>query len=708
MFCFPQVSLGFSPVVQAPHVEARLVSPVESVVPNRSLWVGVLLKIDPKWHVYWKNPGDSGLPTRIGWVLPEGFTASEIQWPLPQRYPLGGLVNYGYEDQVLLMSEISGTAEAYSSLRRGEDFFVRARVKWLVCKESCIPGKADLELKLPVAQPGVRPLDSQWSGHFSQAKKQLPTQSSHLTATFQSHEGQLWIDIQGPLVSKMNIKQMDFFPGIKGIIENSVYPKSERIGEDQVRVKLKLAEGHSSRPPQVAGVFTYSNRQSSLRRGVEVSGQISGLWKESVASSSEEKTLTDTPKKGENVQPLLWTLFLAFLGGLILNLMPCVFPIIFLKGFGFLKTLDESRSPHEVSRELKHEGLAYTVGVLSTFIGVALILNALRSQGLFLGWGYQLQSPLFVILLTQLFFVLSLSFAGWFEIGSRLTSLGGKLTQTRGLAGPFFTGLLAVIVATPCTAPFMGTAIGVALSQGTWATLVIFAALGLGMAFPYLLLSWFPGVFRFFPRPGKWMETLKEFLAFPLLLTVIWLLWVLSQQVGQNGVTQVTVGLVVLIFSLWLLKKMNQKKSIAWGVFFIGLAVGWGASTPSPKTSFSEAGIIHENGLSWEKFHPDLIARLREEGRIVFVDFTAAWCVTCQVNKKVAIYNDRVISRLKELNVAMVRADWTNADPIITQALQRYGRAGVPLYLVYHGAEDAQVLPELLTPNIILNALTQK
>lgn len=667
--------------VTIPNVRAQLIGEVAAIQAGQPFWVGLRLKIREGWHIYWRNPGDSGLATTLAWTLPAGFTAGEIHWPYPERIPVGPLMNFGYHGEVLLPVQI----QPPKSPPDRETLALQARADWLVCQEDCIPEGADLRLTLPVNSDPV-PMDTRWTGLFAATRRLLPLPAPW-PVSFSGDERTLTLNLaSGPATGR--IAAVEFFPLQDGVIEHAA-PQVLSQGEQDLR--LTVARGTDPDPAEpLAGVIVLRERRDD--------------GDPTTHAFTVEAPRAAPPSPAAAGPGLLQALLLALLGGLLLNLMPCVFPVL------SLKAMNLARHAHEAPGAVRAHGLAYAAGVLTCFTLLALALIALRAAGQQIGWGFQLQSPAFVTLLAYLLFVLGLSLSGAFTFGGSLMGIGSAWADRPGHAGSFATGVLAVVVATPCTAPFMGAALGFALTQNWLVSLTVFQALGMGLALPYLALSFSPGLLRLLPKPGPWLERGKQLMAFPLYATAAWLVWVLGRQVGPDGVAAALTGMILLAFAFWL-AQATRPAGPRWrlagrlgSVLALALALGltrWlggGDATPAARSDSS--------ALVWESFSPARLAELQAAGRPVFVNFTAAWCITCLVNERVALNSVRVAAELAARGVTVLKADWTHRDPAITRTLASFGRGGVPLYVLYP-PQPAQpvILPQLLTESLMLQTL---
>ncbi len=681
--------------VKTPHVEAELVALNQTFQPGMPAQLALRLKIIDHWHTYWQNPGDSGLPTRLTWSLPAGFSAGAIEWPYPKKLPLGPLMNFGYEGEVLHLVTILTPAKTGP----GETITLKAKVDWLVCSDVCIPESADLAITLKAATSTPSP-DANLTAAFAKARGALPGKLTDWTATANIADGKLAIELSPPPGAKVSIGEATFYPLQEDLIANAGKQVWTKTGSG-FRLLVPTADPVNAAIKSVNGVIVALSDwgQTHAGRAVAVSAPLSRSTAGSVAAPS-------SANRGGAANPpsdqlgLVAALLFAFAGGLLLNLMPCVFPVLGIKIMGFAQ---HAQSEPEL---LKKQGVAFLFGVLVSFWVLAGLLIGLRSAGESIGWGFQLQSPLFVTLLAILFMLMALNLSGVFEMGMRLQSAASDLGAAgkRGtLVDAFLSGVLATVVATPCTAPMMGAALGFTLSQPPLLSILVFTAIALGMALPVLALSVFPQWLRFLPRPGGWMVTFKQFLAFPLFATVAWLAWVLGSQRGNDGIAQLLFGLVIVALAAWLYGHWQVSKPlraiiVGAAIAICGLVIAWPDSS-RPETS----GAAVENG--WVPFSTQRLAALRAQNKAVFVDFTATWCITCQVNKRVALNQESVVKRFKELDIVRMKADWTVKDPEITQALAEFGRNGVPLYVFYPAGGEPRILPEVLTPDIVLRGI---
>jgi len=689
-FLFAAGAARAEPVVKTEHVEAQLVSEQASAQPGKPFLVGLKLRMASQWHTYWKNPGDSGLPTRIEWILPAGWKAGPIQWPYPSPLPVGPLMNYGYEDDVVLLSEMTPPADAAPGTAD-----IKAKAQWLVCKEICVPEKGELDLALPVSAAPPKP-DPRYRAHIERALAMLPVAPKGWTSEAAITAKTLIVRVTPPEGTAVPSKAT-FFPEREQLIEPAAPQKVTREGRS-LRFEMKLADPPLKDVTSVAGVAVAASGWPGTdeRRGLEVTAPVVA----SLTAAAGTVAALGPPADAIGGS-VLAALAFAFVGGLILNLMPCVFPVLGIKVMGFVE------HAHGEPRAMRLQGAIFAAGVLLSFLVLAGLMLALRAGGAQLGWGFQLQSPAVVSLLACLFFVLALNLSGLFEWGAFAQSMTSNVTARGRYADAFLSGVLATVVATPCTAPFMGAAVGFTMSQTAGLALAVFAMLGVGMAAPVLLLAHFPAALKKLPRPGAWMEIFKQVLAFPLYATSAWLAWVLGAQAGNDAVFALLLGLVFIALGAWMYGRwahagFRWQPALAVLLGALGIFVAWPTATPP----------THASGMaldaSWEAWSPDKVRSYVAQGRPVFVDFTAAWCVTCQVNKRVALHDSAVAKAFADRNVARLVADWTRQDPSITEALASLGRNAVPVYALYLPGEDApHLLPEVLTPSIVLHAIAK-
>lgn len=710
--------------VEKPHIVVELVSETETLQPGQDLSVALRLTPEPGWHVYWRNPGETGLPPKLNWDLPNGFAASELQWPRPERIDTPPYAAFGYEGAVFLPASISTP----TNLSAGDTVALNAKASWLVCQtESCVPGNADLELTMSV-EPGAPLADARWVEEFVEARQQLPKplQGWKIQAWNEQVDGdpRVMLELLAPDGFDPQLRQVAIYSTVQRALD-STGPHTLWAVTGGLRIEAKpFADLESPLEYLDAvlvadGAWDFEESIQAAAISVPVAAtrpaKIAALTQPSTSDSAVVKT-SAAPIAEPAPTGLALALFLAFVGGLILNLMPCVFPVLSLKILGFVQIA------HNDAAEIRRHGAIFGLGVLVSFWILAALLLLLRAAGHELGWGFQLQSPLFVAAMIFILFSMALNLLGVFEVGTSLTGAVGRFENGSGYRSSFASGALATVLATPCTAPFMGTALGFALTQSAAASLGVFTALGCGMAAPYVLLSWFPKALRGLPRPGAWMETFKQVMAFPLLATSVWLLWVFGLQVGNDALVRLLAALVTIAFAAWMTGRRQSsiargpRRNLAGGgtiALATAAALYLGISAASFPTSSAcaadcDLSVLGERGpRSWIPYSEETLAALRSSGRPVFVDFTAAWCLSCKVNEQVTFSSDEVWQRIAELNMAMVKADWTNGSPEVTRALEGFGRQSVPLYVIYPSNADAApiILPELINPSIVLTQL---
>jgi thiol:disulfide interchange protein/DsbC/DsbD-like thiol-disulfide interchange protein len=677
--------------VRTEHVEAELHAERAGAVAGKPATVGLRLKMDEHWHTYWKNPGDSGLPTKIRWTLPEGWSAGPIQWPHPEAQRVGPLMNYGYSGEVMLLTELTPPANA-----KPGPATIKADAEWLVCKDICIPEKAALTLAFAVSD-GEAPASSGAASLFSKARSSLPAAPSGWTAESLVNGARLTLRVLPPAGATAPSKVI-FFPYRENFVDHPAPQTLVRDGNG-FRLDVKLMEPVEAGIKDAAGVLLAESSWPGLpgRKAIELALP--------VATALPALAAPVGAPAGETGGSLALALVFALAGGLLLNLMPCVFPVLGIKVMGFV------RHAHGDARALWMQGAVFSGGVLVSFLVLAGLLLALRAGGTELGWGFQLQSPAFVVLLSALFFLMALNLFGVFEWGGFAQSMTSNLSAQGRYADAFLAGVLATLVATPCTAPFMGAAVGFTLAQPAAVSLAVFAMLGAGMALPVLALSFFPAALRKLPKPGPWMETFKQVMAFPLFATVVWLAWVLGAQAGNDAVLALLAGLLVLGIGAWVYGHWARSPSLARLVFAAAFAVaGLWLAWPGPGAVPGEAraAAAKPGEIAWQPWSPERLSELRAAGTPVFVDFTAAWCVTCQVNKRVALNRDEVVKALAARGVVALKADWTNHDPRITAALAELGRNALPVYALYvPGQAQPKLLPEVLTASLVVDEISK-
>jgi thiol:disulfide interchange protein DsbD len=686
---------------KAQHLTAELVSLAPSVAPGSSVDLGLVFSLEEHWHVYWTNAGFAGYPPAIQWTLPEGVTAAPMLFPVPSRLPLGPAMDFGYEDNITFPVKIS----VASSVKPGP-IHLDAKVDWLVCRETCIPGKAHMGIDLtvaPNAQAGPE------VGPIAAALKAIPPalpENWNVSATGSQNTLTVTFHPDEPVKPE----EVEFYPYEEGIIADASPQPVVKLSGDRYRICLARAEdpNHAGQypplPAEVHALLKLSDGEGYEFTAPVTPGDTSDC---NAAAQVHAGAKSGTTASKLTVLPAIG---LAFLGGVILNLMPCVFPVLFLKGLALVQSHGEER------RHMRAHGVVYTLGVLASFWLIVAALLIVRGTGQHIGWGFQLQSPVFIAILAAGLFFFALSLAGQFDLGLSFTSAGSSLAKQEGYAGSFFTGVLATVVATPCTAPLMGAAIGYALAQSAGVTFAVFTALALGLATPYLLLTLQPGWMKLLPRPGAWMETLKHLTAVPLFATVIWLTWVYGRLhiTGENGAESDAIGYLLLCFLLvavagWTLHKWPARwSSTVAAVFLIagGLAIPLSRPKAAIVAGSESQGTVQSPGhLAWAPYSQAALDAARAAGHPVFIDFTAAWCLSCQVNEKLVLKSAEVEQQLMQHKFTLLRADWTQYSPEITAQLSSLNRSGVPTYAIYPASGQPDVLAELLTKDAVLSAI---
>jgi thiol:disulfide interchange protein DsbD len=664
-------------------VEAALIAEPQGIRAGEPFWVGVRLRMAEHWHTYWRNPGDSGLATEIRWTLPQGFDAGPIVWPVPERIPVAHLVNYGYEGEILLLTRIAPPAV----LPAGETL-LKADVNWLVCQKECIPGEATVQLALPAGAGGR---DPGAAATFDAARRQLP-QSSPWPARMQMTDKGFLLTVEARGLDAGRIREAVFLPHQESMIEHAA-AQPLRISSGALTLQMQRGSfAAAGLPQQTGGLLMVTEDTGGMlqRQAFEFS---------EIAYGSAMPAAAPVTAMATDWAAVWQAALLALLGGVLLNLMPCVFPVLSIKIMALVGHGGQGRA------QMRRHGIAYTLGILCSFAALAGLLLMLRAAGAQIGWGFQLQMPLVIAVLAYLLFAMGLSLSGVFHIGGSFTGVGETLTRRGGYQASFFTGVLAAVVATPCTAPFMGAATGFALTQPAAIGIAIFLALGCGLALPFLALTFMPRMADRLPRPGPWMERVKQMLAFPLYATVAWLIWVLSQQVGQQGLLAALLGLVAVAAAAW---SFSLRGRMATAIAALLVLVAGGALYVTMRDGAASGNLAGRSsaapGRGAEAFSRQRLDALLAQQRPVFVNMTAAWCITCMVNERAALATDAVQAAFRERNIVYLKGDWTNQDPEITRVLEQNGRSGVPLYLYYSGGRNV-VLPQILTPAIVIEHL---
>lgn len=715
--------------VRTDQVQATLLAHAPQGVPlglapeaaaGQPVWVGLQITHAPDWHTYWKNAGDSGMPTELEWTLPPGVMAGDIAWPLPSKFPIGELANYGYGDTVLLPVPLIITPE-YKPGVLDEAMDIRLKATWLVCRQECIPQDGEFALKLPLRsstglhgaafdaalkhQPQALAGSQQVS--LKDGGQRIAVRISGLPASVRNQTLALFPETPNVLLTAAKLAAPGEPTGPRtwsqrwdGEVWTADFPVSPERAESPQTMPLVLVAGEQGWRAEapVEGAWP------ALAQAAVVSPALEAALRANAESAAAGGGAAKAPAASVTAVPastFALALLGALLGGLVLNLMPCVFPVLAIKVLGFTQHADDRRA-HRIS------GVAYSAGVVLSFLALGALVLALRAAGQQLGWGFQLQSPGVVAALAVLFTVIGLNLAGVFEFGHFLPSSVASMEARHPMVNSLLSGVLAVAVASPCTAPFMGASLGLAMGLPAWQALAIFAALGVGMALPYLLASWVPAVARMLPRPGAWMDVLRKFMAFPMFGTVVWLLWVLGQQSGIDGAGALLALLVALALLLWALGLGGRARwvvgtlSVAFGAFLL-----WnlGPNVTRMPAATEMASAAQDAGARWQPWTAQAVQTTLASGKPVFVDFTAAWCVTCQYNKKTTLANVEVLQALDDAQVQTFRADWTRRDPTISAELQKLGRAGVPVYVLQAPGKAPVVLSEVLSVSDVTQAL---
>jgi thiol:disulfide interchange protein len=665
----PRADALESSAVKTPRAEVTLASETNAVEPGSAFRLGLHFKLAKGWHIYWVNPGDAGEPPRLELTLPEGAKSSGIVWPTPLRIPEGPVMTYGYLDEVLLPLTVTAPIV-------GTSFPLEAKANWLVCEKICVPEEGRFRLDIPLGATTPSPEASLFAG----ADRRIPQPSPFLAAL--APDGSIFVEDNK--ISVKSVADAWFFPDKWGAIDDAA-PQTPTITAGKLILALKRGQTFDPKEALTGVLVTKgANNKESFYR-----------------ISADPSVPTRARQPASANLGLLTLLAFAFVGGLIMNLMPCVFPVLAIKSIGIAKLSGQEHSA------VRAQAASYTLGVLIAFAALGALLLILRAAGSAAGWGFQFQSPMFVGAMAWLFLLVGLNLSGDFEV-SAFTNVGGTLAMRGGHIGSFFTGLLAVLVATPCTAPFMGTAVAVALTLSSVATLLVFMTMGLGLAAPFVVLTLSPGFARTLPRPGAWMVVLKQALAFPMYAAAAWLLWVISQQTGPAGVLATAAGMVLIGFAVWALGTAQARygawrtvgRAAALAATIVAVIILYGASTV-PRTVVALQTSAREEAYSTTR-----LAALRAAGRPVFVNMTAAWCITCLLNERVALSSDAVRKAFAERHVAYLKGDWTQADPEITRFLREHDRDGVPLYVLFPPKNiDPIVLPQILTTGAVLAEL---
>ena len=676
-----------SAVVSTAQVRAELMAYApDGADAGKTVWLGLQLTHQKDWHTYWKNSGDSGLPTALQWTLPPGLTAGEIDWPLPKKIPLGNLANYGFDGTVLLPVPLTITP-AFKAAAPNNEIEIRLKANWLVCRQECVPEEGEFALKLPVQ--GSSAINSAAFQAALAARPQALTVTALADSKVQIDGSSIRLMVHG-LPPALRGKTLDFFPETPEVIETAA-PWTQSWSGEVWNAQVPLAAQRGNSPALMPVVLAAGGQ------GYRAELKVLGTWP---AVATGAALTAARPVPAAPAQPpitLLAALLGALLGGMLLNLMPCVFPVLAIKVMSFTRHANDQRG-HRVS------GVAYSAGVVLSFLALGALMLGLRSAGEQLGWGFQLQSPLTVAALAALFTVMGLNLAGLFEFGQFLPSRVLLVEAKNPAINAFLSGVLAVAIASPCTAPFMGASLGLALALPALQALLIFTMIGFGMALPYLVASLIPAVARLLPRPGAWMDTFRRAMAFPMFATVVWLVWVLGQQSGIDGAGALLALLVALSAVLWAFTLQGRSRLIvATMAIVLSMLLAGAIGQNVVKTVVSDIGSASTE--RWQAWAPGRVEQALAAGTPVFVDFTAAWCVTCQYNKKTTLANADVLADLAAKKVTLLRADWTRRDPVISDALAQLGRNGVPVYVVYQSGKAPVVMSEILSVQEVRSVL---
>ena len=675
-----------SNVVVTDQVRAELMAfAPDGVSPGKQVWVGLQIAHQPEWHTYWKNSGDSGLPTVLDFKLPAGIDPGEIAWPTPVKIPIGTLANYGYENTVLLPVPLT-VAPGFT----GTQLDIKLKATWLVCKKECIPQEGDFALSLPV-KSSTALQGAVFQAAFDATPKSLKPDASQIEVSGNA----IKVSLSGLPVA-LTGKTLAFFPETGSVIEPAA--QWTQAWQGNVWTAQIPLSGQRTESPVVIPVVVAFDK-AAYRIEAPVTGQWPAVAAAAQIPPALEAALKANASSGAapvqaNIAPMTFWLALlgALVGGMILNLMPCVFPVLAIKVVSFVNVKDQ--------RTRVATGLAYTAGVTLSFLALGALLLGLRAAGEQLGWGFQLQSPAVVATLAVLFTLIGLNLAGLFEFGNFLPAPVRNLQAGNPTIDSFLSGVLAAAIASPCTAPFMGAALGYAVGLPAVQALAVFAAIGLGMALPYLAVSAVPAVARALPRPGVWMVTFRQLMAFPMFATVVWLVWVLGQQSGIDGAGALLGVLVLMALAIWALTLTGRTRNVI-ATFSIAACALFVWATGSNITKIQADGAVVASavgaGSNWQSWEPGRVEQLMASGQNVFVDFTAAWCVTCQYNKKTTLANAEVMADVAAKKVVLLRADWTRRDPAVTAALSQLGRTGIPVYVIYKPGRAPVVLSEILS-----------
>ena len=664
-------------------VHADALANVSAIVPGEPFLVGVRLRMEPHWHTYWKYPGDAGIPTDIKWQVPEGWRVGDIQWPIPLRLEEpGDILIYGYHDEILLIQQVTPPKNLTNASAN-----LSAKVSWLVCEKICIPGDGTVNLSLPIAAANS-PANTDL---FARFQRQLPTApAADFSASWKADTARLVLRVSHPNLGKFS--SIEFFPSPPENVAVGHPRLASRDGNvSTFDVPLDNANGKFKSLP---GLLVFGSSNDAPDRSA---------WDISIGHE------TVTANEKSTLSEIIRFLVFGFIGGFILNLMPCVLPVISLKIFGFIQQAGQSRG------RIFRSGLAFIAGIFVWFLGLALVLVIIKSTGGQPVWAAQFTNPYFVLAMSAVVLVFALNLFGVFEINlpQWLSRRAVAAESAHGDAGSFFQGVFATVLATPCTAPFLGTALGFAFTQSAIVILSVFASFALGMSLPYFLLSAQPAWLKFLPKPGPWMLRVKQLMGFLLIATLLFLLSVLGAQRGVAAVIWTCAFLLVLSVVCWLkgvfmtpIASARTRGSVILVIALLVIGSAYYFIGEKLRSASLAASPTASTGSGWEKFTPERLASELQQGHPIFIDFTAEWCITCKFNESTVLETAAVRAAFSEHQIVKLKADWTNGDPAITKLLKQFGRPGVPLYVLYPGGTaQPYVFPELLTKNIVLEKL---
>ena len=671
---------------------ASLVPEQTTLEPGSTLWLALDIELAPGWHTYWINPGDSGFPVAMDWTLPPGFDVGEPLYPVPEVHPYGPLINYGYGDRATILWPI----QVPDDLELGRDYGIAAAAEYLVCSEICIPANAEFDLQIPYK--GSAPLvDSSMAAFFDESRGKLPREfpaSAEIVASDQAGQLDLALKIPPFVDGLAQLTDWYFFPRAETLLDHGM---PQRVMDDPagkgLLLNLPLRDRDAALPTKLSGILVATDSSSGepIRLGFDLDVPV-------VHGTLPADQLNDSFAVQDDAVSMAFLLAMAFLGGLLLNLMPCVFPVLSLKLFSLMR--------HAESGDLKHQrrqGWLYGAGIITSMLVLGGAVLAFRHAGMSIGWGFQLQEPILIGALACLFFTLGFVMLGLLPIPHLFMSAGGKWAGRQDDLGSFMTGVLAVVAASPCTAPFMATAVGAALLLNAPIALAIFASLGLGMALPLMLVAIVPVLARHLPKPGNWMIKLQQFLAFPLFATTIWLVFVLSEQRGSLGVALLLSILLLISLAIWVPRGHGLSRALA-VLLGIALPIAGLVSLDRLPVPAQGADAGAQQFADQAAYSPERLQAALADDRNVFINATAAWCITCLVNKQVALDNPDVIAAFNAADVLYLEADWTNRDPVVTELLEGFNRLGLPLYVVYQaGSDEPTLLPQILLPGMLVD-----